>query len=267
MIGWLGRWVAALARRGTNAERAQRAERRSELRAAPLPEGWRAIVERELPQYARLTAAQREKLLDDAKVFAAEKIWYGEDGFVIDDRVKVLVSASAALLALGGDIAMFDHVERVVIREAVVVEDSGHVGGRYEATRMMIGDRVVDHSGVVELSWSAVIGGLARADGQHTAIHEFAHAFDHADGRLDALVAHPSFDRWRAALHELPLGRRILGSYLATEVIGDVDGPELFASATELFFECPHRLRSIDSELFDVLCAMYAIDPRTFATR
>jgi hypothetical protein len=56
-------------------------------------------------------------------------------------------------------------------------------------------------------------------------IHELAHAFDHADGQLDALVSHEHFARWKSKLHELELSRRIEGRTIVTEVIGDVEVP------------------------------------------
>jgi Mlc titration factor MtfA (ptsG expression regulator) len=233
------------------------------VRATPIPEAWRAIIERELPHYRRLSADQCAKLLGDVHVFIAEKTIVGIDGFVVDDRAKVLVAVSAALLVLGRDIAMFDHVTRVVIHPDILVVGGAQAGGQYQAMRSMVGDEVVETWGEVEIAWTQIESAFATPEGQNTALHELAHAFDHADGKLDALISHEHYDRWRAKLHQLPLGRRIEGWTEITEVIADVDGPELFASATELFFECPRKLHRIDGALFEAMCGIYGLDPRT----
>ncbi len=242
-------------------------EKRAATRAAEVPALWRTIIERELPHYRRLSEPQRAKLLGDVNVFITEKVFFGDAGFVIDDRAKVLVAASAALIALGRDIAIFDHVTRVVIRPDIHVEDGKRVGGQYFAKAAMIGDEVDEHWGEVEIAWSQLEAAFRQLEGQNTAVHELAHALDHSDGRLDALQAHPRYDRWRDTLRELTLSKRVVGNYEYIERIGDVEGPELFASATELFFECPRRLHRLDPSLFDALAEIYGIDPRTLVDR
>jgi MtfA peptidase len=176
--------------------------------------------------------------------------------------VKVLVGASAALLVLGRDIALFDHVRRIVIKHEI----AKNVGGHYQQMESRLGEEVVETWGVVELAWKHVTEGFVRAEGQNTALHEFAHAFDDADGKLDALMSHRHYERWRTLLHKLPIHHRFDGEFIHTEYIGDAEGPELFASATELFFERPHKLRDLDRELFDALVEIYAIDPRQLTT-
>jgi MtfA peptidase len=264
MFGRLGRW---LVERFSPQRPGPDLDKRAAARAAETPAAWRAIIERELPHYRRLSEPQRAKLLGDVNVFIAEKVFFGDAGFVIDDRAKVLIAASAALIALGRDIAIFDHVTRVVIRPDVQLQGDKRIGGHYIAQTQMSGDTIDDHWGEVEIAWSQLVEAFAHLEGQNTAVHELAHAFDHADGRLDALQAHPRYDSWRDRLRELTLSKRIVGNYEMTERIGDVDGPELFASATELFFECPRRLHRLDPTLFDALSEIYGIDPRTLVDR
>lgn len=232
-----------------------------------MPPAWHAIIEREIPHYRRLTVEQRAKLLGDVNVFIAEKTIVGLDGFVVDDRARVLVAASAALLVLGRDIAMFDHVRRIVIYPDTSFDAGRHVGGAYQAMESTLGGEVIEHWGEVELAWTQVESAFDHLEGQNTAVHELAHAFDHSDGKLDALVSHQHYDRWRAKLRTLPLRTRVEGFTAITEVIGDVDGPELFSSTTELFFECPRKLHRIDSDLFDAMCEIYKLDPRTLVDR
>jgi MtfA peptidase len=264
MFGRLGRW---LVERISPNKPGPDLEKRATARAADVPVAWRTIIERELPHYRRLSETQRAKLLGDVNVFIAEKVFFGDAGFVVDDRAKVLVAASAALIAIGRDIAIFDHVTRVVIRPDIEIEAGQPVGGHYIAKTQLAGDEIDDHWGEVEIAWTQLEAAFGQLEGQNTAVHELAHAFDHSDGRLDALQAHPHYDRWRARLRDLTLSERVVGNYEMVERIGDVDGPELFASATELFFECPRRLHRLDPSLFEALSEIYAIDPRTLVDR
>ena len=96
---------------------------------------------------------------------------------------------------------------------------------------------------------------LGRPDGMHVGIHELAHALDHGLGER-LLAQHERCDAWRHRLRDMPLHGGM--------VIADVEGPELFAVASELFFERPMTLMRIDPELFFELVSIYKIDPRTF---
>jgi MtfA peptidase len=236
--------------------------RRARLRAAPLPEGWEALVAQELRPFRRLTAAQQVRVLGDLKVFAGEKEFVGVDGFEIDDRVRVLISAAAALLVIGLDLGRLDHVIRVEVRaRAVLSPDGTRHAGRYR--HGMVGDVPL---GIVELAWDHVVAGLQDEEGCNVVLHELAHALDHSDGRCDALTDHPRYPAWQDSLRDLRLRTRPVGRRQVTSVIADVEGAELFAVATELFFEHPSRLLRLDPELFEVLRDFYQVDPRTFAT-
>ena len=237
-------------------------ERRAALRATPLSEAQHRVLERFFAPYRGLARAERVRLVGELQVFAGEKEFVG-DGLEIDDRVRLVVAASAALLVLGHDISVFDHVIKVRVRRDPFDEELGagrELAGRYRAaTHPLLG-----RTGEVELIWRAVVAGLARSEGEHVVLHELAHAFDHG---LDLLQAHPERARWEAALHELPLHTVETDTARLTQLVSDVTGAELFAVATELFFEVPHRLAGLAPSLFEELRAIYNLDPRTFAAR
>ena len=214
-----------------------------------VPDEWRHILEREFPYYRKLDARQRAKLVADVRTFAG-KDFVGLDGFVIDDRVRVHVSATAALLVVELEIAMFEHVRRVEMREARYLDEHGNVAeGHYE-----YGTHETGPIGILHLAWHGVVDGAARRDGMHVGIHELAHALDHGVGER-LLAHHERCDVWRRALRDMPLH--------GGHVVADVDGPELFAVASELFFERPMTLMRIDPELFFELVEIYKIDTRS----
>ena len=60
--------------------------RRRQLREQPVPEEWRAIITRNLPFFARLSAADRKELLGHVQVLLAEKRFEGCARTGIDGR-------------------------------------------------------------------------------------------------------------------------------------------------------------------------------------
>lgn len=215
-----------------------------------VPDEWRHILEREFPYFGKLDARQRAKLAADTKAFA-DKDFIGLDGFVIDDRVRVHVAATAALLVVELDVRLFDHVRRVEMREARYLDDNGNIAeGHYSYATPETGP-----IGILTLAWRGLLDGVARRDGAHVGIHELAHALDHGLGQ-ELLAQHDRCEVWRRALRDLPLHNGM--------VVADVEGPELFAVASELFFERPMTLMRIDPELFFELHGIYKLDPRAF---
>lgn len=215
------------------------------------PDAWQHILERELRFYRKLDARQRAKLAGDVATFASKE-FVGLDGFVVDDRVRVHVAATAALLVLGLDISLFDHVQRIEMREARYVDEQGNIAeGHYEYATPDSGP-----VGILTLAWKGMLDGAARPDGAHVGIHELAHALDHGLGER-LLAQHERCEVWRHALRDMPLHGGL--------IIADVDGPELFAVASELFFERPMTLMRIDPALFFELVDIYKIDTRSLA--
>nr|MBA3499066.1 zinc-dependent peptidase [Deltaproteobacteria bacterium] len=159
MFARITRWFA---KRALAHAHAVDAEKRAALRARPFPPEWYPFVA-EIPQTYGLTRIQRDKLHGDILVFLGEKELVGADGFVVDDRARVIVATCASLLVIGRDIAAFDHVRQIILRPEV----GKSVGGFYQQMQSTLNDEVVDTWAVVELGWTAVAAGLVRPEGQH----------------------------------------------------------------------------------------------------
>src|SRR5713101_2612581 len=77
------------------------AERRRErLRKEPFPSVWRAILERNLAFFRRLSDEDRKELLGHVHVFLAEKHFEGSGGLELTDEIRVTIAAQACLLLL-----------------------------------------------------------------------------------------------------------------------------------------------------------------------
>ena len=232
-----------------------RRRRRARIRATPPPDAWRDILAANAPFVARLPDAERARLLGDLQVFVAEKHFIPAGGMEITDEVKVTIAAAAARLVLHLDVDRYDDLTEIVVYP-----------GAYRHPDAAEGSAVLGEAhawGTVVLAWDAVLHGLRHPrDGHDTAVHEFAHVLDRADGAFDgapslhagehyrpwATVMQRSFDRLRGRDRAL---RKVLREYGAT------NEAEFFAVATEAYFERPDELAQRAPALFAELERFY----------
>lgn len=212
-------------------------------------------MERRFPRAQRLDAEEYARFLTHLKVFALEKRWEGAHGLQVTDEMKIVVSGAAARLTRNLSLDVYDGLTTVLLYE-------GHFKGA-NAERITYGE--AHRLGLVVLSWDAVKKGLANPrDGRNTALHEFAHVLDLADGTFDGtpdLHDHDDFIAWARAfsvrylqLREKPQ-RGLLRAYGAT------NEAEFFAVATEQFFENGGRIYQRAPELYRELARFYRVDP------
>ncbi|MCB9780770.1 MAG: zinc-dependent peptidase [Alphaproteobacteria bacterium] len=235
-----------------------RARRRNRIRERPIPATWRPLLQAEAPFFRELSADRQAQLLSDLAVFLDEHGIVAAGGLELTEEIRVLVGASAVRLTLGLDLDHYQRLTEVVVYPYEVILDADH-------ERELLG--VAHRHGTVVLSWPAVQRGLRRPhDGHDTAVHEFAHALDLADGSFDGAPALRASDHYRSWAH-------VLGEHFARLQQGDpallavlrpyggTEPPEMFAVATEAFFERPAALRRKAPELYAELQRFYGQDP------
>ena len=74
--------------------------RRERIRARPFPPEWLAVIERNVPMYARLPEDDRRELQRRVLVFMAEKSFEGAGGLEMTDEIRVTIAAQACILLL-----------------------------------------------------------------------------------------------------------------------------------------------------------------------
>lgn len=233
--------------------------RRKLAERAPFPEEWRTILRKRASFYKHFDAAERARFETKLKVFARTKPFAGANGMTIDDEVKVLISAAAARLVMNLPSEHYGRLNEIVVYPS-------HYKHKDKHGVTVLGEAF--GAGVVVLSYEAVLRGLADPhDGLDTALHEFAHALDAADGAFDGtpelanIEAYGPFStvmtRKFAELRSRGgrKGRRLLREYGAT------NEAEFFAVATEAFFEKPREMLQREPKLYEVLAAYYRTDP------
>jgi Mlc titration factor MtfA (ptsG expression regulator) len=231
--------------------------RRGRIARRPFPEAWRAHLDTHVAFARRLSPRERARLEGDVQAFVHEKHFEGAQGFMVDDRVKVVIAAAAARLVLGLDLSLYDRLTEIVVYGT----DYTHQG----MDGVVYGEA---HTfGTVVLSWPAVLRGLENpGDGHDTALHEFAHVMDVADGAFDGTPNLHALDDYRpwaqvmerhfVALRRAgPRRRALLRQYGAT------NEAEFFAVATEAFFEKPEQMKARAPDLYAELVRFYRRDP------
>ena len=249
-----------------------RNRRRQQLLAEPVADELRELIQNNVAIYELLSPVEQQRLLEVTKVISTERRFYGVGSFAITDEVIVTIAAQAALLVRKADGYYFDRVGAVLVHGngpkvrmvhplggAELVEEGVAISGQHL------------EQGEVRLAWDQVVaGGREAGDGFNVVVHEFAHHLDWLDGEYDGVP--PLADkrdrvRWVDALDDVCGAMRddLRAGYDTLLPDHASDSPiELFAYATEAFFELPHELAEDHPELFDCLLSFYITDPRAW---
>lgn len=246
-----------------------RARRRRRLRATPLPEAWREILERNFPLYRRLSSEDREELDGHVQVLVAEKHFEGAGGLVMTDEIRVTIAAQAALLLLHRRSDYYPRLTTILVYPGVYhapVRESLGDGVVREGTEGRLGEAW--SQGVVVVAWDrAHHGGADPEAGRNVVLHEFAHVLDQEDGVSDGAPLLPRrsmYLTWARTLgEEYDRLRRdsAFGRPTLLDAYGATNPAEFFAVATEFFFGRPGTLRRRHPELYRELREFYQQNP------
>jgi Mlc titration factor MtfA (ptsG expression regulator) len=247
--------------------------RRAKLRNTPLAPGWRAIVERNLPIFGRLSSADQAELLGHMQVFLSEKHFEGCGGLELTDEIRVTIAAQACLLLLHRKTDYYPRLTSILVYPSgYTVHGERHMGGGVweEGSEDRLGHTQQRLRALV-LAWDAVShGALEPSDGENLVLHEFAHQLDYEDDATNGtpvLASRAEYLAWARVMSEEfealrkaeAAGRRTL-----IDQYGAENPAEFFAVVTEAFFERPHALRRRHPELYEALARFYRQDPMKF---
>jgi Mlc titration factor MtfA (ptsG expression regulator) len=230
---------------------------RSRVDREPFPEPWREVLEAYVDFYEDLEEpADKKRFERDVRYFVEEHTITGPRGEEVEDELKVLVGASAAILSFGKPGYVWGRVRDVVVYpdafdDDYEISEGGNILGQ------------VGSQGPIIFSARALRQGFrAEHDGMNVGIHELAHVLDFGDGSADGV---PSLMPWSAVRGWLNLVHdevsRIEEHESVLREYGATNEAEFFAVATEVFFERPTRLREEHPELYAMLRDVYGQDP------
>jgi len=249
--------------------------RRARLRKEPFPSVWRAILERNLTFFRRLSEEDRNELLGHVQVFLAEKHFEGSGGLELTDEIRVTIAAQACLLLLHRKTDYYPELTSIIVYPTgYTANEVRHIGGGVweEGPEHRLG-HTASHLRALVLAWDAASRGAADpADGQNVVLHEFAHQLDFENRNADgtpALETHAEYLAWgRVMSTEFNELRRAEATGVPTvlDAYGATNPTEFFAVATEAFFERPRALRERHPELYQELKRFYRQDPVSFSS-
>ncbi len=214
-----------------------------------------AVLKRHVPHFNGLDAAGQEAFARRVARMLATIEFETVKGARDTLEMRVLSLAGAALLYVGRDDLHIDEHRSVIFypdafSHEYAVQHDARIAG------------MVHRQGPVLFSERALRDGWNHdSDGYNVSVHEWAHVLDLEDGFADGIpgLAPGSLAEEQELLnHELVRvrgGRSVLRDYAGT------NRAELFAVATEVFFERPELLRRSHSTLYDVLSAWLRVDP------
>jgi len=242
-------WVSVLA------WAAQRPLRRLRVARQAFPEASRVWLREHVHLYRTLSDADRVRFERDILWSLSELRFEGAAGVEPTRNLQLAVAAGAALLLHGRP-----DWDLPTNRTILFVPDT--FDAAYGDEEPGVYDGMVHAQGPVVLSARAVHRGWARDDGSNVVLHELAHLFDitgeGADG-LPSFLDPRSADAWielmNNEMRRAQRGDGVLRAYAGTAPA------ELFAVATEQFFERPARLRGRHPELFAAFVAFYNLTP------
>lgn len=243
--------------------------RRKRIRQQLFPVEWKAILDRNFPRYARLSAEDQAELRANIQVFLSEKRFEGAAGLEITDEIRVTVAAQACFLLLHRDTDFYPGLYSIIIYPQEYVarhqrrNDEGFVD---EGVQVRLGETAA--RGALILSWDGALRGASDVHDCHNVVfHEFAHQLDAESGSFDGaplLPEHSMYIAWARILsEEFEALRKHALRHESTDIdpYGATNPAEFFAVVTECFFQHPHEMEQHHSELYRELREFYRQDP------
>ncbi len=250
-----------------------RRRRRQRILAAPLPSEWELRLELDVALWRAVPGALKPRLVDDLRLFVAERSWEPCGGLELDGAMQAVIAAQACVLTLGRSVDAFDHV-----RSILVYPDRYWAPDVYEDESGIVTEEVEERDGeawelgTVVLSWRELLADARTLNGRNLVLHELAHQVDLLDHLMPSGTVDPEErarrvgwgDTFLAAYEafcvEVDAGRRVK----ALDPYGAEDEAEFFAVATESFFERGAFLQANHPDLYGVLAAYYNLDPASW---
>jgi Mlc titration factor MtfA (ptsG expression regulator) len=236
----------------------------------PMPAGFIAILERNIPVYARMPAPLRQQLHKLVQQFLLQKKFVGCEGLDVDDEMRVTIAGQACLLLLNRPSRVYPGLHAVLVYPSAFLVPRNHVDAAGVVTEMrqdLLGESWGD--GRVVLSWDHVRRGAHDwTDGQNVVLHEFAHQLDSESGSNNGapyLGSQDSYRSWAAVLSRDYANLRadaVYGQHSVLDHYGATSPAEFFAVATETFFEKPYQMAERHPALFAEFGKYYRVDPR-----
>jgi len=242
--------------------------KRRKIKAQPFPKDWRTILKKNVPYFYSMPADIQLQLKQHVMVFLTEKKFFGFEGVVIDDEIKVTIAAQACLLLLNRKTCYYPKLKSIYVYPAAFVtkhESRDAAGVLQNRPRVLSGESW--ELGKVILSWKdSKQGALVFNDGHNVVIHEFAHQLDQETGMANGapFLKHKNNRCWSQVLaseFKRLQQQAASGEPTLLDHYGATNPAEFFAVASEVFFERPNEMKRQHLALYEQLQGFYQVNP------
>lgn len=211
-----------------------------------------AVLEKNIAFYNRLNEAQKQQFENKLREFLNEVRITGVDT-TVEDIDRIMIAASAVIPVFAFPQWKYDNLQEVLLYSDAI-NTQFQTEGSDRNILGMVGTGYME--GKMLLSKFALQQGFKNtSDKNNTAIHEFVHLIDKADGITDGVPAQlldkqytiPWLDMVYQQMKTIQQRKSDINPYGAT------DKAEFFAVAGEYFFERPDLLQQKHPELYSLL--------------
>lgn len=227
---------------------------------APLPPSYADLLTRHVAYYRSLPADKKQVFQDRVSQFLA-RITIEGVGVTVDDVDRVLVASSAIIPIFGFANWDYYRLTNVVLYDGSFSQDFTADGE--QNVLGMVGQGGALQSSMV-LSKPALHAGFdSESSKNNTAIHEFVHLLDQADGAADGLPEYlldkDHVKPWLRLIHRSI--NEIKANQSDIDPYGMTNEAEFFAVAAEYFFKRPDLLQQKHPQLFARLEEIFRQNP------
>lgn len=206
--------------------------------------------------YAKLSDSDKNLFKERVAYFLRRVKISAEKGAVLRDDDRVLIAASATIPLLHFETWAYENLDEVIVypdyfdERFDVHSENNNVAG-------MVGSGAMNHKMI--LSLPALRAGFEKYSEGNTAVHEFVHLIDKADGEVDGvpeyLIPKDLIDPWLQEMNRTVRAIREGDSDIRT--YAGTNEAEFLAVLSEYFFKKPKKLKEEHPELFDLLDKIY----------
>lgn len=242
-------------------------KKKQDLSNIILPDNYKTILKNNVAYYRLLPDDKKLLFEEKIKVFLSYVRIHGVNNDA-NDTDKLLVAASAVIPIFGFPDWHYYNLKDVLLYTDTFNPENFKTAGEDRNVLGMVGSGTM--SQIMILSKKALYEGFKNeSDKNNTAIHEFVHLIDKADGAADgvpeALLGKQYTIPWLQLIHtniqEILKNRSDINPYATT------NNAEFFAVVSEYFFERPDLLQEKHPELFEILEKIFRQEPATLRER
>lgn len=224
------------------------------------PINFKQLLNIHIPYYQKLDEENKTIFEQKVEVFLAGISIEGV-GTTVEDADRIMIASSAVIPIFGFSDWKYRNLTNVILYPDTF-DNEFQFEGENRSILGMVGTGYMN--GQMILSRAALLKGFSKSAGkENTAIHEFVHLLDKADGATDGvpenLLAHEYVLPWIKMIHQeinnIEHRKSDINPYAIT------NEAEFLAVVSEYFFQKPDQLKHKHAELYDMLSRIFSQNP------